>query len=423
MTKVIFFRRPVFSWALYDWANSAYTTVVITVFFPFFLKAYWSPDTDAAITTYRLGMAGGVASLIVALLAPVLGAIADRGGARKKFLMIFALLGVVMGGGLYFVQMGAWPVAIALYIMASIGFSGANVFYDSLLMDVTPEDKLDSVSAFGFSLGYLGGGVMYALVLWLVARPEVFGLSDHNAAVRLGFALVALWWAVFSIPLFLFVRERGTGQGEPLTLAIRHGLLQLVHTFAEIRALRAVLLFLAAYWLYIDGVHTVVRMAVDFGLSVGLEIKDLGLAILITQLVGFPATLAFGWLGGRLGAKTGIFLGLAVYVGVVVAGAFLDSARGFYTMAVVIGLVQGGVQSLSRSFYARLIPRDKAGEFFGFYNMLGKFAAVIGPFLYGWVALVTGSPRAGIFSIVVLFVLGAGLLSLVNQEKGQAIVR
>lgn len=419
--KNVFSSRPVFSWALYDWANSAYATVVMAVFFPYFLREYWTPgDTDAAITTYRLGMAGGTASLIVALLAPVLGAIADRGGARKKFLMVFASLGVVMAGGLSLVPMGGWPVAVALYVAATIGFSGANVFYDSLLVDIAPEDKLDPVSAYGFSLGYLGGGAMYAFILWLVAKPQTFGLSDGTEAVRLGFALVALWWAVFSIPLLLFVRQRGAGQGEPLAQAVRHGLSQLVHTFAEIRALRPLLLFLAAYWAYIDGVHTVVIMAVDFGLSVGLDIKDLGLAILITQFVGFPATLAFGWLGGRIGAKAGIFLGLAVYVGVVVTAASLDSARGFYAMAVIIGLVQGGVQSLSRSFYARLIPADKAGEFFGFYNMLGKFAAVVGPFLYGWVALITGSTRAAIFSIVVLFVVGAGLLSLVNEKQGRS---
>ena len=420
MNKAVFLRKRVFSWALYDWANSAYATVVMAVFFPFFLRAYWSPETDAAVTTYRLGMAGGTASLIVAMLAPVLGAIADRGGARKKFLTVFAGLGIVMTGGLYFVQMGAWPVAVALYIAATIGFSGANVFYDSLLVDVSPEDKLDTVSAYGFSLGYLGGGLMYAFILLLVRKPEVFGIGGPQEAVRLGFALVALWWAVFSLPLLLFVHQRGEGQGEPLTLAVRNGIAQLVHTFAEIRALRSVLFLLAAYWLYIDGVHTVVIMAVDFGLSVGLEIEDLGLAILITQFVGFPATLAFGWLGSRLGAKVGIFLGLAVYIAAVVSAAFLSSAQGFYALAVIIGLVQGGVQSLSRSLYARLIPTDKAGEFFGFYNMLGKFAAVMGPFLYGWVSLVTGSTRAGIFSIVVLFVLGAGMLSLVSEKSGRS---
>lgn len=416
MRKEVLFRRPVFSWALYDWANSAYTTVIVTVFFPFFLKEYWSPGVDAAVTTYRLGIAGGTASLIVAVLAPVLGAIADRGAARKKFLIGFAVLGVVMAGGLYFAQMGAWPVAIALYIMASIGFAGANVFYDSLLVDVAAEKELDFVSAYGFSLGYLGGGLMYAIILFLVAKPELFGFENRNEAVRLGFVLVSLWWAIFSIPLILFVKEMPTVHPQRMVNAVGAGLVQLVGTFHEIRRLRQVFFFLIAYWLYIDGVHTVVRMAVDFGLSVGLDIGDLGLAILLTQFVGFPATLFFGWLGERLGAKAGILLGIMVYIGVVVVGAFLHTTQGFYAMAVIIGLVQGGVQSLSRSFYARLIPADKSGEFFGFYNMLGKFAAVLGPFIYAWATLMMGSTRAGIFSIATLFIAGALLLGMVREN-------
>ena len=413
-------RRPVLSWAFYDWANSAFATTVMAGFFPVFFKSYWSPDVAATVSTFRLGVGSAVASLAVAFLAPALGAIADRWGARKRLLLAFAGLGVVMTGGLFFVQQGMWPLALGLYVVASIGFAGGNLFNDSLLIDVAGDSQIDQVSALGFSLGYLGGGVLFAINVMMTLNPDWFGLASQAEAVRWSLLSVAVWWTLFSIPLWLFVEEKRHVAERSLMTAVREGLTQLADTFRHIRQLREVFIFLGAYWLYIDGVHTIIRLAVDYGLSIGFEASDLLVALLLTQFVGFPAALAFGWLGRRIGARRGIFAGLGVYVLVTLYAVTLNEVREFYVMAVAVGLVQGGVQSLSRSFFARLIPAAKAAEFFGFYNMLGKFAAVIGPLLVAWVALLTGDSRLSILSVVVLFLGGGALLLLVNEREAFA---
>lgn len=417
--KSVLLEKPVVSWALYDWANSAFATTVIAGFFPVFFKEYWSADTEATITTFRLGVANGVASLIVALFAPVIGAIADRGSARKKFLFTFSALGIIMTGGLYFVAAGAWPIAAALFVLASMGFAGANIFYDSLLVDVARRDKYDLVSAYGFSLGYLGGALLFLVNALMTINPGWFGLADQAQAVRIAFVSVAAWWALFSLPLLFFVRETPARDVQSAPQAVRAGLAQFAATFREVRGLRTVFLFLAAYWLYIDGVNTVIKMAVDYGLSLGFAVNSLLVALLITNLVGFPAALAFGWLGQRFGTRRSILLAIGMYIAVTFWAVFLRTEAEFYAMAVAIGLVQGGVQSLSRSLFARLIPEDKAAEFFGFYNMVGKFAAVLGPFLVAGFAYFTGSPRAAIFSIVILFVAGGWLLTRVDIEAGE----
>jgi UMF1 family MFS transporter len=281
---------------------------------------------------------------------------------------------------------------------------------------VTEPRRLDFVSAFGYALGYLGGGLVFAVNVWMTLSPASFGLADTGEAVQLSFVIVALWWALFTLPLAISVREPG-GPQQQLGAAIRAGLQQLRTTCADIRRFRIVLLFLLAYWLYIDGVDTIVRMAVDYGLALGFAANNLIVALLITQFVGFPAALAFGHLGQRLGPKTGIYIAIGVYALVVIWAAGLEQVSEFYMLAVVIGLVQGGIQSLSRSLYARLIPADKTAEFFGFYNMLGKFAAVLGPVLVGWTSAVSGSPRTSILVLLLLFGAGAFFLSRVNVGR------
>ena len=413
--------KKVISWSLYDWANSAFATTVMAGFFPVFFKEYWSIGSDPSLSTFQLGAANSLASIIVAAAAPFLGAIADKGSSKKKFLIFFASMGIVMTGSLYFVARGDWQTAAALYVIATVGFSGSNIFYDSLIVGTAPEGKMDFVSALGFSMGYLGGGLLFALNIAMTLSPATFGLAGVSEAVRVSFASVAVWWGMFSIPLILFVKEPKKDSGLAGWTAVKAGCLQLASTFREIRKLRVVFLFLLGYWLYIDGVDTIIRMAVDYGLSLGFTSKSLLLALLITQFVGFPAAIAFGWLGGKLGAKTSILIGICVYLGVTVYGFFMKSEVEFYVLATVIGLVQGGVQSLSRSLYTRLIPQDKAAEFFGFYNMLGKFAAVIGPFLMGWVSVLSGNPRYSIFSVSVLFLLGGGMLCLVDEKEGEQL--
>lgn len=411
--------KKVLPWAFYDWANSAYATVVLSGFFPIFLKDHWMPaDTAVEVSSFRLGAANSTAGLIVACLAPVLGAIADRGSARKRFLLFFAAMGVVMTASLQFVAKGNWAAAILLYVMATIGFAGANIFYDSLLVTVADEDKFDMVSALGYSMGYLGGGLLFAFNVVMVGNAQKFGFADTSQAVRFAFILVAIWWAVFSIPLFLWVKEPKLAAVKvPAKEAITAGVRQLLETFRHIYSLKMVFLFLLAYWLYIDGVDTIILMATDYGRSLGFDPEKLITALLITQFVGFPAAIAFGKIGERIGARRGIFIALAVYLGVTIWGYRMQSANEFFGLAITIGLVQGGVQSLSRSLYARLIPKDKAGEFFGFYNMLGKFAAVLGPMFMGVVGVLTGNPRLSIFAVAALFIAGGTLLYFVREPR------
>lgn len=408
--------RQIVSWAMYDWANSAYATVVIAGFFPIFFKQYWGADLSAAESTYQLGIANAVSSLVIMVFAPLLGAIADRGSVRKKFLLFFALMGVVMSGGLFFIEQGSWALAAIIYILASIGFMGGNLFYDSLIVQVAPEEKFDLVSALGYGLGYLGGGVLFAMMVAMTLWPSAFGLDDASEAVRISFICVALWWGLFSIPLLLFVKEPKSARHESSWQIVCGGWRQLRETLHEIRQLKVVMLFLLAYWLYIDGVDTIVRMAVDYGLSIGFASNSLIIALLITQFVGFPAAIVFGKLGQRYGAKIGIFIAIAVYIGITVWASMIEKEIEFYGLAIMIGLVQGGIQSLSRSLYARLIPVDKAAEFFGFYNMLGKFAAVAGPLMMGWIAVLTDSHRLAVLSLLMLFVAGAVLLWFVDEK-------
>ena len=411
-------RREIISWSLYDWANSAFAITVMSAFFPLFLKQYWSAGADATITTFRLGLANSIGGIVIALLSPVLGAIADQGGTRKRYLILFSAMAIVMTGALQFVGRGEWTLAIALYVFAVIGFSGSNSFYDALLVSVASEPRLDKVSSLGFALGYLGGGLLFAVNVAMTLWPARFGLADASEAVRLSFGTVAAWWAVFSVPLLVFVKEPGAAGHLSGRAAAWAGLRQLAATLREIRRLRIVLIFLLAYLLYIDGVGTLARMALDYGMALGFDEKKLIVALLITQFVGLPASIAFGHLGARFGAKAGIHIGIGVYIAATLWGYAMKQVWEFYALAVVIGLVQGGVQSLSRSLFARIMPVARAGEFFGFYNMLGKFSVVIGPLLVGLAALATGSSRAAILVVVALFLAGGILLHFVDEREG-----
>jgi UMF1 family MFS transporter len=434
-------QRSVWGWALYDWANSAFATTVMAGFFPVFFKQYWSSGVDVNLSTARLGLGNACASLVVALLAPLLGIMADRSAARKRLLLLFAYAGIGFTALLFLIAQGHWALALIAYALAIIGWAGANVFYDALLPQLVPPHRLDRTSSLGYSLGYLGGGLLFVFNVAMTLRPHWFGLSDASSAVRFSFLSVALWWGGFTLFTWRWVPAEVR-----LWQAARDGLLlsgfrQLGRTLAQIRRLPNVWLFLLAYWFYIDGVDTIIRMAVDYGLSIGFGANDLILALLITQFVGFPSALAFGWLGQRWGVRRAIYLALGVYCGVTVWGALMQRPVEFFGLAVVIGLVQGGIQALSRSYFARLIPVARSAEFFGFYNMLGKFAAIIGPALMGgtgllvrrWLAAgVTDSDRLtaighqaarlSILSVLVLFILGGTLFYFVDEKRARAEV-
>ena len=384
------------------------------------LGGLWNDGAQSTVTTFRLGMANGIASSIVVLIAPLLGAVTDQARRRKPWLALFTGLGVVATALLAGVGPGQWQSGLLWFVLGSVGFFAANSLYDAMLIDVAVPRTYDRVSAFGYGLGYLGGALLFTVSVLLVTRPALVGLGSPSDAIRFSFVLVALWWAVFSLPLLLWVRERHGGPPAEGNL-FRAGLRQLGGTVRSLRSQPNLLWFLAAYWLYIDGVYTIIKMAVDYGLSQGLSATDVIGALLLTNFIGFPAAVAFGALGERLGPRRAIYLTLAVYIVATLLAVFLTTALEFYALAAVIGLVQGGVQSLSRSLYARLIPPERSGEYFGFFNMLGKFSSVLGPVLAGTAALVTGSQRFGILSILVLFILGFWLLTRVRVPEVPAI--
>ena len=433
-------KKAVWGWVMYDWANSAFATTVMAGFFPVFFKEYWSYGTDVNMSTAQLGFGNSAASFFVALMAPVLGAIADKGSARKTFLIFFAYWGVLMTASLFMVQKGQWALAIIVYAMGIIGFSGSNIFYDSLLPGVADEADIDYISGLGFAMGYLGGGLLFLFNVLMTLMPHRFGLADAGQAIRISFLSVALWWGGFSIFILLWVPEKKAAEAAVgIGNAIRAGFRQLIGTLQKVRHLKTVILFLIAYWCYIDGVDTIIRMAVDYGLSLGFESKDLILAILMVQFIGFPAALGFGKLGQRWDVRKAIFLAIGVYMLVTLWAMMMTRKHEFYILACTIGLVQGGIQALSRSYYSRLIPKDRAAEYYGFYNMLGRFAAIIGPTLMAVVGLIIrrilmpASPtpeqilsigrlasRWSIGSILLLFLLGAIFLFFVDEEKGRA---
>ena len=433
-------KKAVWGWAMYDWANSAFATTVMAGFFPIFFKQYWSYGVDVNVSTAQLGFGNSIASLLVALMAPVLGAIADKGSARKKFLIFFAYLGVLMTACLFLVGKGEWAWAIFVYAMGIIGFSGANVFYDSLLPTVAGKDNVDYISGLGFGMGYLGGGLLFLINVLMTLMPEKFGLADSAEAVRYSFISVAIWWGVFTIFTILWVPEEKTaGASREGGNFIADGFRQIIGTFKKVRHLKTIVLFLLAYWFYIDGVDTIIRMAVDYGMSIGFASNDLIIALLVVQFVGFPSALVFGKLGQKWGVRKAIYLAIGIYMLIVVWGTMMTAKEEFYILAIMIGLVQGGIQALSRSYYSRLIPREQSAEYYGFYNMLGKFAAIVGPALMGVVGLVarrllmppTPTPgqiehigqlaaRWSIASVLILFLIGAILFYFVDEEKGKA---
>tara|TARA_Y100001970_G_C14251147_1_gene871993 strand:- start:1892 stop:3208 length:1317 start_codon:yes stop_codon:yes gene_type:complete len=414
-------RKKIISWAFYDWANSVYATTVMAGFFPIFFEKYWSNPDDVIQSTYHLGIANSISSIIIALVAPILGAIADKGSAKKKFLITFAFLGIIMTGGLWFVQQGQWKLAAILYIMSTVGFMAGNIFYDSLLPSVAKKEKIDYVSSLGYSLGYLGGGLLFLINVLMYLNPSWFGIPDQSTAIRISFISVSIWWGVFTLPIIFFFPEPNKTKKIPIRNAISSGFKQINETYKNIREMKIIGTFLLAYWLYEDGVATIVRMAVKVGSSMGFEPADLILAILMVQFIGVPAALLYNWFGSKIGVKNAVLFAICGYGVATILGYLMTEKFHFYLLAVIIGCFQGGIQALSRSLFSRLIPKGKEAEFFGFYNMLGKFAAVLGPLIMGYITILTGNVRTGILSILVLFVLGAIILRKVDFDAGEKI--
>jgi len=411
-----------YSWALYDWANSAYATTVMAGFFPIFFKSYYSVGVDATVSTAQLGFANSLSSFVVVLIAPLLGAVADAGSLKKRFLFLFAFLGILMSASLALVEQGNWQIAAFIYTLGNIGFMGSNIFYDGLLPSVSDDKNVDYVSGLGFALGYLGGGILFALNVFMVQEPSFFGFVDKVEAIKASFISVAVWWVLFSLPLLLFVEEKQREKAKKQILLVQ-GYLRLKKTFQRVTSLKGLFLFLIAYWLYIDGVDTIIRMAVDYGMALGFDSSSLIKALLIVQFIGFPATLLVAKLADIWDTKKVIYLCISVYIFIIIFAAMMEDVYEFYVLALLISLVQGGIQALSRSYYAKMIPQKYAAEFFGFYDLLGKFAVIIGPLLVAFVALFSHNSRLSIASVAILFVLGALLLYFVDEKKVAQDVR
>ena len=398
-------------WALYDWANSAFATTVMAGFFPIFFKSYWASDLSDAESTFVIGSANSLVGLVIAVSAPILGAIADAGNSKKRLLLIFATIGIISTGYLFFVPESSWKFAITFYAVGVIGFSGGNIFYDSLLVSVSNQDQRNQVSSLGFSMGYLGGGLLFLLNVLMFSYPSFFGLSSQIEAVLWSFMSVALWWAIFTTPLLTGVKENKIYKNNSgLFTIIKIAFQNLYKTGLSIKQYKSAVIFLLAYFLYMDGVDTIIRMATSYGADIGLSAQSMIGALLLTQFIGFPATLVFGAYSDKFGYKQTLSFAILIYIGVVLFSSQMDTAIEFFIMAGVIGLVQGGVQAISRSYFSTLIPSEKAAEFFGFYNFIGKSSVFFGPFMVSGIALITNSPGAGILSLLILFIPGLILL-------------
>ena len=406
------------SWIFYDFANSAFATTVISGFFPVFFKKFWSSGTDSQMTTSRLGVTLGIAGVLMAILSPIWGRKSDLASSRKKWLVSFAFIGLSLTAGLTFVPEGNWQLALLVYVLCYIAFESSVVFYDSLLIEVAEKKDLEQVSSQGYAFGYLGGGLLFAINVFMTLYPQVFGLKSNIQAVQYSFLTVSVWWFVFTLPMVFFLKEKPhplahEAENESIWAAFP----QLLHSFKKLFKQKPIFYFLLAYWFYIDGVYTVTTMAVDYGLSIGLESADLMKALLVTQFVGFPSALLFGKLSEKISVKGLLISCLAVYTVVLFFSMMMKTGTDFLILAIFVGIVQGGLQALSRSFYAHLIPESQKAEYFGFFNIIGKSASFVGPFLVAGVTYLTGNHRLSLFSITILFVLGVIFLLKTDMER------
>jgi len=419
-------RRELRAWATYDWANSAFQTTIVAAVFPIYFQKVAAVDLGGTTGTERFAWATAIAILIVAILAPVLGAVADYAAVKKRMLAGFLAVGACATAAMFWIERGDWMLALVLFVVGNVGVAGSIVFYEALLPHIASEAELDRVSSAGYAIGYLGGGVLLAINLLMIQQPAWFGLPDSGMATRVAFVSVAVWWILFSVPLFRRVPEprRLLEAGETgVEPALAAGFRRLAVTFKELRSYKQAFLLLLAFLVYNDGIQTIIRLATTYGAEIGLDQGAMITALLITQFIGVPFAFLFGALAGKIGPKTSIFLGLGVYAGITTLAYGLRTEAQFFTLAVLVGTVQGGTQALSRSLFASMIPREKASEFFAFFGVSERYAGVLGPAIFAWTVATTGSSRNAILSVIAFFVIGAVLLTFVNVDAGRRAAR
>ncbi len=413
-------KKTVYAWAMYDWANSAFATVILATVLPIFYKDVAGINLPGNLATSYWGYTQTIAMIIIAVISPILGAAADYSDSKKSFLKFFVFLGITGTALLFFVNQGNYLLASFFFIIANIGFSGGNVFYDGFLTDISDSNSIDYVSSLGYAAGYLGGGLLLAVNLLMISKPDLFGISSVTKATQISFVTVAIWWLLFSLPAFKYLPDpEKRVEKIPLGQYTKMAFARLKSTFVHIRKYRELWKFLLAFWLYNDGIGTIIRMATIYGREVGIGQTDLIGALLLTQFVGIPFALIFAKIAGKITAKKGIYLALIIYTGITFYGYFLDSALDFWILAGIVGMVQGGAQALSRSLYGAMVPESKSAEFFGFFGVSSKFAAIIGPTIFAYTGQLTGSSRYGILAVASFFILGMLFLSRVDVEKGK----
>src|SRR5450759_2365239 len=419
-------RRELRAWAMYDWANSAFQTTIIAAIFPIYFQKVAAAGMPGALATSRFAWATTLAILIVAIIAPVLGAIADYAAAKKMLLGVFLAIGAAATGAMYFITRGDWMLALVLFVVANVGVAGSIVFYESLLPHLVGVEELDRVSTAGYALGYLGGGVLLAINVLMMSKPAWFFLPNREIAVRASMASVAVWWVVFSIPLFRDVPEpaRRLEAGErPRGNALIPAIRRLIETLHELRRYREAFMLLLAFLLYNDGIQTIIRMATTYGTEIGIDENAMIGALLITQFIGVPFGFLFGMFADRIGAKRAVFVGLAVYTLIAILGYFMKTSTHFYALAIMVGMVQGGTQALSRSLFASMIPKHKSSEFFAFFGVFERYAGILGPAVFAWVVMHSGTGRNAILSVLAFFIVGGALLTLVDVNAGRLAAR
>ena len=419
------YKRVINAWCMYDWANSAFATTIMSAMFPpFYRSLVTATGRGEADATAFWAYTTSIALLMIACIAPVLGAISDHTGGKKRYVRFFAGLGIV-GTGL-FVVLGddTYILGSILFIIGNVGFAGANIFYESLLPHIAKKGDIDQISTRGYAMGYVGGGILLVInALWYM-KPEWFFMPDGGFALRAAFFSVAVWWAIFTIPLMRHVPEppvvRIASKG---VNPISAGFKRLAHTFRQITRYKQLLLFLVAFWIYNDGIGTIIKMATAYGDEIGIGLTDMIIALIMTQFVGIPFSFGFGWLARRLGTKRSILLGLGVYTVISIGGYFMQTATHFYILAFLVGTVQGGSQALSRSLFATMVPKSQSAEFFGFFSTSSKFAGIAGPLLFGVVSQVMGESRLSIVSLIIFFLVGAFLLMRVDVQEGVRVAQ
>lgn len=405
------------SWIFYDWASSAYSIIISTAVFPLFYKsAATNAGISAANSTAYLGYTIAISTFILAFLSPILGTIADYQGYKKKFFKFFFSLGVTFTALLAFIPSDQWLLLLIFYTVAAIGSSGSNVFYDAFLVDVTTEDRMNRISARGFGLGYIGSTIPFiiSIAIILLAQKELIPISV-NVASKISFIITAAWWGLFSIPILKNVHQRYFLEREPNPIV--NSFKRLGNTFKEIRKYRALFLFLLAYFFYIDGVGTIITMSTAYGSDLGITSTNLLIILFATQVVAWPFAILYGKLAERFTGKKMLYVGISVYIIVCIYAYFLKTTLDFWILAMLVATSQGGIQALSRAYFAKLVPKKNANEFFGFYNIFGKFASIMGPLLVGATAQLTGKSSSGVFSLILLFIIGIVILSFVPEPK------